>query len=173
MSHDMEAVEATRARFRPERVTTLFVGESAPVSGDFFYYGNTALQRHMQHAVEDAFGGGGNFLDRFKSYGWYLDDLVLTPVNQLTKSERNAKCLAAQDSLAARIAEYQPLAIVSLLISIKKIVDAAAIAAGSTAQCFAVPFPGMGQQARFKTAMAQIMPTLPSLHQPVRQQGII
>jgi hypothetical protein len=30
--------------------------------------------------------------------------------------------LAAQDSLAARIAEYRPLAIVSLLISIKSIV---------------------------------------------------
>src|SRR5229473_704723 len=49
MSHNMEAVEATRARFRPERITTLFVGESAPDSGDFF--------------------------TRFKAYGWYLDDL--------------------------------------------------------------------------------------------------
>jgi hypothetical protein len=163
MSHTMEAVEATRASFRPERITTLFVGESAPASGDFFYFGNTALQRHMQRAVEDVLGEGGNFLDRFKSYGWYLDDLVLTPVNQLTKSERNARCLAAQDSVASRIAEYRPLAIVSLLISIKNIVDAAAIAAGSTAQRFAVPFPGMGQQARFKVAIAQIIPTLPRL----------
>jgi hypothetical protein len=163
MSHDLEAVEAARNRFRPDRVTTLFVGESAPVSGDFFYYGNTALQRYMQHAMEDAFGETGDFFERFKAYGWYLDDLVLTPVNQLIKSERNAKCLAAQDSLAVRIAEYRPLAIVSLLISIKNIVDAAAIAAGSTAQRFAVPFPGMGQQTRFKTAMAQIIPTLPRL----------
>jgi hypothetical protein len=163
MSHNLEVVEAARTRFRPERITTLFVGESAPASGDFFYFGNTALQRHMQRAVEDALGKGDNFLERFKTYGWYLDDLVLTPVNQLTKSERNAKCLAAQDSLAARIAEYRPLAIVSLLISVKSIVDAAAIAAGSTAPRFAVPFPGMGQQARFKIAIAQIVPALPRL----------
>ena len=163
MSHNMEVVEATRARFRPERITTLFVGEFAPASGDFFYYGNTALQRHIQRAVEDLLGEHGDFLERFKAYGWYLDDLMLIPVNQLTRPERNAKCLAAQDSLAARIAEYRPLAIVSLLISIKSIVDAAAIAAGSTAQCFAVPFPGMGQQARFKVAIAQIIPTLPRL----------
>ena len=57
---------------------------------------------------------------------WYLDDLVLTPVNHLTSSERKAKWLTAQNSLADRIAEYQPLAIV-----IQRIVEAAAIAAGS------------------------------------------
>jgi hypothetical protein len=163
MSHDMQAVEAARARFRPERITTLFVGESAPVSGDFFYYGNTALQRHMQRAIEDTLGEDGEFFDRFKGFGWYLDDLVLTPVNQLAKSERNATCRAAQASLASRIAEYRPLAIVSLLISIKDIVEAAAIEAGSSAPRFAVPFPGMGQQGRFKAAMAEIVSNLPRL----------
>jgi hypothetical protein len=161
MSHNMEAVEAARARFRPDHITTLFVGESAPVSGDFFYFGNTALQLYLQRAVEDAFGVGGNFFERFKAYGWYLDDLVLTPVNQLVKADRIAQCQAAQGSLAARIVEYRPLAIVSLLMSIRTIVDAAAIQAGSTAQRFAVPFAGMGQQGRFKTAMAQIITTLP------------
>jgi hypothetical protein len=47
----MEAIEAARAKFRPERITTLFVGESAPSSGDFFYHGNSAMTRHMQSAV--------------------------------------------------------------------------------------------------------------------------
>jgi len=159
----MEAVEATRVRFRPERITTLFVGESAPASGDFFYDGNSTMVRHMQRAVEETLGGAGDFLNRFKAYGWYLDDLVLTPVNQLAKAQRDATCLAAQSSLAVRIAEYRPLAIVSLLISIKAIVEAAAIAAGSNAPRFAVPFPGMGQQSRFQAAMAQIIPTLPRL----------
>jgi hypothetical protein len=56
MSHDMEAVEAIRTRFRPEPITTLFIGESAPASGDFFYYGNSAMLRHMRRAVEQALG---------------------------------------------------------------------------------------------------------------------
>ena len=30
----------------------------------------------------------------FKVRGWYLDDLVLTPVNHLTRRERKAKCRA-------------------------------------------------------------------------------
>jgi len=142
---------------------TLFVGESAPSSGDFFYYGNSAMSRYMQRAVEPSLNESGNFLKNFKAYGWYLDDLVLTPVNHLTRSQRKAKCLGAQNSLADRIAEYQPLAIVSLLLRIKHNVDAAAIKAGNNAPRFAVPFPGNGQQARFRNDMARIIPLLPRL----------
>jgi hypothetical protein len=85
---------------------------------------------------------------------------VLTPVNHLKGLPRKAKWLDAKDSLADRIAEYQPLAIVSLLLGIQGIVDAAAIAAGSNAPRFAVPFPGVGQQMRFRTAMTLKLPRL-------------
>jgi hypothetical protein len=51
----------------------------------------------MQSAVEDSIGdNGGEFLERFKGYGWYLDDLVLIPVNRLEKSERLALCKSSQ-----------------------------------------------------------------------------
>jgi len=166
MNENIELVEAARARYRPERITTLFVGESAPVSGDFFYYGNSAMVRHMQRAIEPMVSESSAFLELFKSYGWYLDDLVLKPVNHLKKSERQAEWLEAQNNLAKRIAEYQPLVIVSLLLGIEKIVDGAAIKAGSSAHRFAVPFPGMGQQTRFQTAMAAIVPKLPRLDPP-------
>lgn len=162
-AENIEAIEATRLRFRPQRISTLFVGKSAPVSGDFFYYGNNAMVHHVQRAVELALGEGGDFLDRFKAYGWYLDDLVLTPVNHLTKSQRKAKCRDAQTSLADRITAYRPEAIVSLLLVIKPFVDAAAIMAGGPAARYAVPFPGMGQQTRFHAAMADIIPKLPRL----------
>lgn len=154
-------VEKTRASYRPDHITTLFVGESAPASGDFFYYGNNAMLRHMLRATEAALAEGNDFLERFKSYGWFLDDLVLTPVDKLAPSERRAKCLAATDSLRDRIATYRPLAVVSMLVSIKRIVDAAAKAAGSNAPVYGVPFPGMGQQARFHREMVKIIPILP------------
>jgi hypothetical protein len=65
--------EVIRERFRPKRVLTLFVGESAPKSGKFFYCGNTALKRYMEDVVNAAgLGADGDFLERFKSYGWYL-----------------------------------------------------------------------------------------------------
>jgi hypothetical protein len=166
MVENMEAVETIRTRYRPERITTLFVGESAPHNGSFFYYGNTSMLRQMKLVVENALGESGDFLQTFKAYGWYLDDLVLEPVNQMPNPQRKARCLAAQSSLSDRISEYQPLAIVSRLLGIERIVDAAAISAGSNAIRFAVPFPGMGQQARFQAAMATIIPKLPRAHPP-------
>jgi hypothetical protein len=168
----METVEAARSRYRPERILTLFVGESAPYKGKFFYYGNSAMARYMERAMKTALGKNitilgdpTGFLDTFKAFGWYLDDLVLSPVNHLPKSKRQAKCLAAQSSLANRIPEYRSLAIVTLLVSIKHIVEAATIAAGNNASQFSVPFPGNGHQARFQHEMVRIirneLPRLP------------
>src|SRR4051812_23457109 len=126
MTEVVNEVEAIRARFRPSRITTLFVGESAPVSGDFFYYGNTNMTRYMKQTVDAAFGESStDFLERFRSFGWYLDDLVLEPVNAMKGPERRASCRSAQQSLTDRIGRYQPLAIVSLMKSINPIVDAA------------------------------------------------
>ena len=58
------------------------------------------MLRYMQQATEAALGvGSGEFLDRFKAWGWFLDDLVLTPVNNLKNpAERIAKCRAAQST---------------------------------------------------------------------------
>jgi hypothetical protein len=39
----MEPVEIIRTRYRPDRITTLFVGESAPASGAFFYHGDSTM----------------------------------------------------------------------------------------------------------------------------------
>ena len=110
----MDIVEATRLRFRPERITTLFVGESAPAGGDFFYYGRSVMTRYMREAIENALGKTDDFLATFKAYGWYLDDLSLVPVDKLSKPERMRICAAAQASLAERIASYQPQAIVTV-----------------------------------------------------------
>jgi hypothetical protein len=67
----------------------------------------------------------------------------------------------ARDSLAIRIAEYQPLAIVVLLKKIEPIVRDAKKAAGSTATIYSVAFPGNGHQGKFLDQMRDIVPLLP------------
>ena len=162
MTKQSDPIEAVRAKFRPERIVTLFVGESAPNGGGFFYLGNTAMARNMDRAMGDAgLSGNGDFLERFKAYGWYLDDLVLAPVNDLAQSTRKQRWRESQKGLADRIAEYRPRAIVTLLVGIKAVVESAATAAGCEAAFFAVPFPGNGQQGRFRREMARILPLLP------------
>jgi hypothetical protein len=160
---NMETIEEVRKRFLPRRIKTLFVGESAPHSGDFFYCGDNAMFAHMKRAVELAFGKSDDFLKSFQAYGWYLDDLVLEPVNHLPRPQRMAKCLDSQKSLADRIERYRPEAIVSLLKSIELFVNSAAIMARCDAIRYGVPFPGMGQQSRFQAGMAAIIRKLPRL----------
>ena len=79
-------LEKVRRSFRPRHITTLFVGESPPHSGTFFYKRDSRLYRR----VKEAFGNGENFLSEFKAKGFFLDDLVLYPINQIKeKNERN------------------------------------------------------------------------------------
>ena len=153
-------IETVRASYRPQNISTLFIGESAPSSGEFFYYGGNQLWREMKRAFEASFGPGGDFLERFRAYGWYLDDLVLRPINDLPRTERKKACLEAQDSLASRIKEYRPRAIVCLLLGIKPFVKAAAKAAGSNAPFYAVAFP-VRHGRRFGKEIKPILPRLP------------
>jgi hypothetical protein len=112
----------------------------------------TAMTTNMKRAVELAFGKS-DFLKTSQAYGWFLDDLVPEPINQLKSNrERMAKCLEAQAGLAARIRTYQPQAIVSLLKSIELIVNAAAKLAGSAAPTYGLSFPGQGHQPRSSTS---------------------
>jgi hypothetical protein len=140
-------VEEARATYRPRRITTLFVAESAPIGGTFFYHGNGHLGRYLRRSIEEVLAGDGDFLERFESYGWYLDDLVLAPVNKLTPRERRAAHHRAAQDLRRRIAEYRPLAIVCLLKSIGPIVRAAASAPASMARSSRCRFPATGNNA--------------------------
>ena len=162
MANAPQDIEIARRHYQPNRIATLFVGESAPAGGPFFYYANSGLYYHMKRAVEDALGHHGAFLDRFQAYGWYLDDLVLTPVNHLRGADRMAKWHHAQTSLADRVRRYRPHAIVSLLLGIREVVHDAASQADYTGPLHAVPFPAR-HQARFRSEFARILPHLPRL----------
>jgi hypothetical protein len=119
------------------------------------------MTRYMKQVIAPDASTNLDFLDRFKARGWYLDDLVLIPINGLKPGERRSHWLRSRPSLSARIAEYQPLAIVTLLLGIRKVVENAARDAGCKADLYAVPFPGMGNQKKFREAMVKLLPRLP------------
>jgi hypothetical protein len=150
-------IEALRASFKPDPVRVLFVGESAPASGAFFYRGST----QRAHYMAQAFGAGADFLDWFKRSGCYLDDLVLHPINRHTRHERKEAHQQAIEPFSSRVRSYQPQAVVTLLVTIQPAVSEALRQAGYLGSHHVVPFPGNGQQKRFLSEMAQIIPTLP------------
>src|ERR1700691_1429352 len=107
----MNHLEELRKSYRPGLITTLFVGESAPASGRFFYSADSS----MFHAMKREFGNQETFLEDFKKKGFYLDDLVLTPINKLERRERSRRREEAIPGLAKRLVEYDPEAIVVVM----------------------------------------------------------
>ena len=143
--------------YRPRHVTVLFVGESPPNKGTFFYKGNSRLY----HAMKRAFGDSASFLSEFKANGFFLDDLVIDPINQMEGPERSEHRKEGVPSLAQRMKRYQPSAVVALMCANKPMVVEAMRRAGlSHVPLHVTPFPTYGNQGRFRAKMAEIMPKI-------------
>jgi hypothetical protein len=161
----MNKLEGLRKSFCPDSVTTLFVGESAPAGGTFFYSGNSSLF----HAMKRAFGSRETFLEDFKRRGFYLDDLVLTPVNKLERRERSRLRREAIPKLAKRLTTYKPRAVVVVMRAVLPMVREAMQVAGLSYEPFCVPHPAFGNWTRFSNAMAEIVDGLPEANSTNRK----
>jgi hypothetical protein len=153
----MNRLEKLRKSFHPDCITTLFVGESAPASGRFFYSSNSSLFRAMKRV----FGNRESFLEDFKKSGFYLDDLVLTPINKMERRERSSRRQKAVPELAKRLVEYKPKAVVVVMRAILPKVRQAMQIAGMSYEPFCVPHPAFGNWTRFSNAMKEIIDDLP------------
>src|SRR4051794_2820337 len=80
--------ELLREAFRPRRVTVVFVGESRPANGTFFYRGDSRLAKYTSQAMGVAGKTPSIFLQAFRSAGYFLIDLCPEPVNRLRGRER-------------------------------------------------------------------------------------
>lgn len=155
----MSETEKIRKDFKPDRIMTLFVGESGPASGRFFYYGNSTLYRAMERVL----GNRETFFDDFKRKGFYLDDLVLTPINKLERRERSRLRQQAIPKLAKRLIEYKPKAVVVVMRAIQPMVREAMNVAGISYEPYCVPHPAFGNWNRFCNEMTEIIDSLPTV----------
>jgi hypothetical protein len=163
--------EALRAYYRPDDVRVLFLGESPPRGGTFFYAADSNLQRWTQRAFTAAFGvaweSGEAFLRDFQALGCYLDDLCLDPVNGLDPAVRRRARREAEPQLAARLAGMQPRAIISMMTATAPNVRAAlALAALDDVPLAIMPYPTHGNQHRYVAALAPLL-------QELRVQGVL
>jgi len=148
--------EALRARYRPDTIKVLFVGESAPAGGEFFYAGNSQVFCALRDALAPHLGSG-DFLANFQAAGFFLDDLSLEPIDWQTASQRKRAHAANVASLATRLRDYRPQAVVAFLKAIEPSVRDACRQAGLASVPSAVPFPGNGQQANFRRELGALL----------------
>ncbi len=109
-------LEEIRRSYRRDSVSVLFVGESPPSGGTFFFCENSRLFTHTVVAFRDAFGlrpsDPKRFLSLFKHAGCYLDDLSLTPLNHLDNSHRRKARRRAMTGFRQRVESVHPQAVV-------------------------------------------------------------
>jgi hypothetical protein len=136
--------EALRKRFLPSKVRLLFVGESPPASGRFFYSGNSGLYRAMREAfrIADRTVGDETFLAAFRARGCYLTDLSHEPVDDLDTCLRRAICRDGEKLLAREIARRQPAIVAPVVRSISGNVESALKLAKWEGELLCLPYPG-------------------------------
>jgi hypothetical protein len=142
--------ERLRQSFRPSRIRLLFIGESPPASGRFFYSANSGLYRAMRAAfqIADSNVDDENFLTVFRSRGCYLADLSSEPVDHLDAPLRRAMRKNGEKLLAREIARLQPETIAPVLRSIVRNVENAAAQANWRGPILQFPYPGRWSRHR-------------------------
>ena len=106
-----------RESYLPDELRVLFIGESPPESGKFFYCANTLLHdatREAFAAGSRAFRGDAEFPRAFERAGCYLEDLADEPVNGLKGAKRRQACKAGIEPLAERIKGFTPRVVVTV-----------------------------------------------------------
>jgi hypothetical protein len=137
--------EALRRSFEPERVRVLFVGESPPASGAFFYQADSGLYRSVRRAFCVALPtevDERDFLNWFRRAGCYLVDLCGTPVDRASPLRRAELCRRGQTRLGRALVRLRPPVMVVLLRRIVPYVEEAVRAVGWRGAVVSVPYPG-------------------------------
>lgn len=157
----MTANESLRRSFRPALLRLLFIGESPPASGRFFYRRDSGLYRAMRDAFQsvDPSIDDENFLLRFKASGCYFIDLCAEPVDHLDSKSRLAACRSSEERLARLIVQVKPARIATVVHSIEANVLRAASRVHWSGEFIHLPYPG--RWSRYRDAFVKTLaPTI-------------
>lgn len=140
----LQSNERLRRSFRPRKVRILFVGESPPASGRFFYHVDSGLFRAIREAFVKAFPDlrEADFLKSFRNLGCYLVDLCERPVDHLPPNARRKLCRASEPRLTKSIRTLRPAIIIVVIRSIARNVKRSEHQARWSGQHFELPYPG-------------------------------
>ena len=154
-------VDALRSRYLPKQVKLLFVGESPPQGGTFFYACNSHLFRYtkasFERTLERSFNSDHAFLEYFTEQAFFLDDLCLQPVNGMKRSDRRRCCREGVAPLSKRIGHYKPQTLLITPMSIEADVRQSLSQSGHRAAVIVLPFPANGWQLVYQEKLSEFL----------------
>lgn len=168
-----------RARYRPDSVRLLLIAESAPDDGGdvtnrrFFYddylTSRDGLFREVVLALYDrpTLVSGPHaktpWLEKLKADGVYLVDLATVPVNYHSATEREATLQASVEETVELAISLNPEGIVLVKQNVFDLLERPVREAGlPLLHDQFMPFPGSGQQKRFRERFAGALARLAS-----------
>jgi hypothetical protein len=154
--------EILRMEFRPPRTKVLFIGESRPDNGTFFYRGDSRLARYTREAMGDEHDSLSIFLERFQSLGCFLLDLCSEPVNGLPPSERRDARERGVKALGEKLKDIQPFAIIVVMKAIAESVAQALLQVNLEVPRYVLPFPAQGHEREYVSGLRDLVSQLES-----------
>jgi hypothetical protein len=152
--------ETLRKSYKPDQIKLLFIGESPPQSGNFFYHKSSLTSftsRAFEKVFDRVFSDIHSFLIFFRLSGCYLEDICLEPVDKLPPKERTMMLKDSIEYFSRRLKEYSPEAIVIVLKRIESPVKQALRKAKISCPIYTLPFPGFGHQKIYIRKLRKIL----------------
>ncbi len=156
---------SAREKYMPVRVRVLFVAESPPNSGSFFYFRRTNGRDNLFRETMRALGfwkvgvpmrkdmDKTGLLGEFRSRGFYLIDVCGTPVDKLPPTLRSKRVVQGLEPLLEQVRRLRPRRVLVVKVSIYDKVKAALAAAGFAGRLVnrrPIVFPSHGNQEKYR-----------------------
>ncbi len=151
--------------YKPRTIRVLFVAESPPSSGGFFYFRKTIGKDHLfretmkalslwplRRPLRKGFDKTG-LLEEFRSRGFFLIDTCELPVDRLSPKARKISIAQGSSGLASRVKDLDP----DSIVIVKKTVygpvrhELETVGLGNRLlNTGPLPFPSHGNQKRYR-----------------------
>lgn len=152
--------EALREKYKPSSVDILYIGESRPQTGKFFYNANSNLYYNTKVAYEQLFEPETFTLVRFMKNRNWLYDVCNIPVNGMGDGERKRNISSGIPNLILAIDKLQPKFIVVVKMGfmvdlLKEPIEGCGYIENSS--LYFLPFPANGWQAKYRNHLIKIL----------------
>ncbi len=126
--HSKEYYINLRNNYLPEKVKVLFIFESPPAAGHYFYAdtGSERLFDAMMEAIGYKPKNKIEGLKTFQGQGYFLIDSTYVPVNEMTNKERRTQVLNDIDILKEEIRKYVVPNETKIILVMSRLYDAIA-----------------------------------------------
>lgn len=155
-----------RSKYQPKSLNIVFILESPPVSGKYFYDEEgsikeplfSAMMKLLKFNPKDKQEGLAHFADS----GYYIVDATYEPVNKLKGKKRDEKILENYNNLVSDLeglGDPKNLNLILVKANICRLLEKRLLKAGFNVQNNGniIPFPSTGHQNKFTTEIGKVV----------------